>query len=405
VSVSVDDDGSLPVWARDDAFPKAPNGCGWVDGKGRLHPCQSETELIRTIAEDRNADVELVWTPSSPWMVLPEQLSGAAAAITSARRRRAAEDMEEARDRLRWFGFLFGAVVLWLVYQVWQRSTGLDGAALFRLAWRVVTGSGSVGIALLMFLIFAFIPWYQARKLHREVMEATVDDVSALVPPLRFETWLLRQNAPLTQALLAIIALIGIAQLLRANSINTAGLVKSAYTQGEWWRLFTAPLLHGHIIHFLMNAAALKYLGKRVEVFAGWPHLAMVFLFSALIGGVASVAATPATSVGSSGGLMGLLGFLLVFEWLHKALVPRSNRRRLIAGVLLTGLIGLIGYRLIDNAAHVGGLMAGMAYAALVFPPSASAMRPKSTPLDSLIGGTALAILAASAWYALTRIL
>ena len=131
MSVSGDDDGSLPVWARDDAFPKAPNGCGWVDGKGRLHPCQSETELIRTIAEDRNADVELVWTPSCPWMVLPEQLGGAAAAITSARRRRAAEDMEEARDRLRWFGFLFGAVVLWLVYQVWQRSTGLDGAALF----------------------------------------------------------------------------------------------------------------------------------------------------------------------------------------------------------------------------------------------------------------------------------
>jgi membrane associated rhomboid family serine protease len=102
---------------------------------------------------------------------------------------------------------------------------------------------------------------------------------------------------------------------------------------------------------------------------------------------------------------MGWLGFLLVFESLHGRLVPRHARRRLVAGVLLTLLIGLIGYRFIDNAAHAGGLLAGMLYAAIVFPKSSSAFRPRSTITDRIAGSAALLILTASAIFAVLRIL
>jgi membrane associated rhomboid family serine protease len=180
--------------------------------------------------------------------------------------------------------------------------------------------------------------------------------------------------------------------------------VKQSYLQGEWWRLLTSPLMHGNLIHFLMNAAALLYLGKRVEIFARWPHVPLVFLFSACIGGEASARFIDAPSVGASGGLMGWLGFLLVFESLHGRLVPQKARRRLIAGILLTGLIGLIGYRFIDNAAHIGGLLAGMLYAAIVFPKSASTNRPKSTLTDRIAGSAALAILVLSAVFAVRKI-
>jgi membrane associated rhomboid family serine protease len=179
--------------------------------------------------------------------------------------------------------------------------------------------------------------------------------------------------------------------------------VKSAYLQGQWWRLLTAPLLHGNLIHFMMNAAALLYLGKRVEVFARWPHVPLVFLFSACIGGEASVRFISTASIGASGGLMGWLGFLLVFESMHARLVPRSARRRLIAGVLLTGLIGLIGYRFIDNAAHAGGLIAGMLYAFIVFPKSASPYRPNPTLTDRVAGVVSLAVLILAALFALFR--
>jgi membrane associated rhomboid family serine protease len=193
--------------------------------------------------------------------------------------------------------------------------------------------------------------------------------------------------------------------MIGKDSIAAAGLVKPAYRHGDWWRLLTAPLMHGNLIHLLMNGAALLYLGKRVEVFARWPHLPLVFLFAACVGGEASARFVQATSVGASGGLMGLLGFLLIFESLHGRLVPLKARRRLLAGVLLTALIGVIGFRFIDNAAHAGGLLAGMLYAAIVFPKSNSPSRPNSTLTDRIAGGTAFAILVFSALLALLKIL
>ena len=79
-------------------------------------------------------------------------------------------------------------------------------------------------------------------------------------------------------------------------------------------------------------------------------------------------------------------------------------RRRLIAGVLLTAGIGLLGYRFIDNAAHLGGLLAGMTYAAIVFPKSASPRRPGSTLTDLLAGSAALTVLVAAAGLAIWHI-
>ena len=129
-------------------------------------------------------------------------------------------------------------------------------------------------------------------------------------------------------------------------------------------------------------------------------RLVMVFMVAAWLGGEASVWLVSKASVGASGGLLGLLGFLLVFETLHRKLVPVSARRRLLVGVLATGVLGLVGFRFIDNAAHAGGLVAGMVYAAVVFPPSASPMRPRTLVRDRIFGALAGAVLVGSALFA-----
>jgi membrane associated rhomboid family serine protease len=235
------------------------------------------------------------------------------------------------------------------------------------------------------------------------------------------ETWLDSQKAPATKVLLALIGCVAIAQLLapspgeaRASwfaifhnwgGIPQAGLVKNSYFEGEWWRLFTAPLMHGNIVHLFMNGSAMIYLGKRLEVLARWPHLVLTFLFSACAGGIASAHFVAAPSVGASGGLMGWLGFLLVFETLHRELIPLRSRKRLAAGVFVTALIGLVGYRFIDNAAHVGGLFAGMTYAFIVFPRSSSGKRPNSTLTDRLAGSAALLAITLAAVAAFLKIL
>ncbi len=401
------EDHDVPVWARDDAFPTAPDGWGWVDIKGRVHPCESPDMLISAIRADIDAGVVLAWTPEHEHMILPEEVAGATEAVLASRKRRAAEDLLDAIGKLRWFGYLIAGLAAYMLYQGWAFAPrGAAPADRLDFALHAMLSSMSMGISLLMLLIFAFIPWYQARKRFRELGRWSEGEIAEAVPLLRFETWLEWQKAPVTRLFLCLIALVGLAQWMPGDGISAAGLVKGRYlNDGEWWRLLTAPFLHGNLIHFLMNAAALAYLGKRLEVFARWPHLPLVFLFSACVGGEASARFVQATSVGASGGLMGWLGFLLVFESLHGRLIPLKARRRLLAGVLLTGLIGVIGYRFIDNAAHLGGLLAGMLYAAIVFPKSASPNRPGSTLTDRIAGAASLAILIASALIAILKIL
>jgi membrane associated rhomboid family serine protease len=395
----------VPVWARHDAFQKSPPGWGWLDHQRRPHPCDSFESLIAAIRDDRDARLLLVWTPNHDYMVLPEEVAGTAEAVLVSRKRLAADDLLDSQDKLRWFGWLLGGLAVCMLYKGWSVAPGIaTHAERLGFVLRGMLNSMSMGITLLMFLIFAFIPWYQARKRSRELGKWTTDDITSAVPVLRFETWLDAQKAPVTWLLLVIMSLVGLAQLLPSDAIHAAGLVKSSYLNGQWWRLLTAPLLHGNLIHFLMNASALLYLGRRVEVFARWPHVPLVFLFSACIGGEASARFVSSPSVGASGGLMGLLGFLLVFESLHSRLVPQSARRRLLAGVLLTGLIGLIGYHFIDNAAHAGGLIAGMTYAFIVFPKSVSPNRPNSTITDRIAGIAALAVLIFAALFAVVRI-
>ena len=416
----------VPVWAREDAFPQAPDGWGWINTKGKSHACDSLESLAAAIRADRDASVTLVWAPGHARMILPEELAGMGDALRTARARWSRDDSDEATHKLRKFGVILLGLSAYVFYGgmtlaerlAAQSGTTMDFLQRLKFATRGVLDSTSCGLGLLMFVIFAFIPWYQARKRGKELASWTEEGIAEIVPTLRFETWLERQKAPLTRAFLGLIALVALAQILSGvktagwasfihnwDGTAAAGLVKERYLHGEWWRLFTAPLLHGNGVHFLMNASALIYLGRRVEVFARWPHLPLVFLFSACIGGEASARLVAAPSVGASGGLMGWLGFLLVFETLHARLVPRQARRRLAAGVLLTGLIGLVGYRYIDNAAHAGGLVAGMLYAAIVFPASSSPVRPRATITDRVAGVAALVALIVAALWAIGRII
>lgn len=401
-----DEQHHLAVWAREVAFPKAGEGYGWMDCKGGRYVCASFEDLSKTIREDTASAVNLVWTPDFPHCRVPEEIEELAEPITEIRKRWVSDDLADAQYRMRNFGIGLVVVFGYMAFQAWGLSdeSGLVGR--FKFVLKELRDSTTVGLALLAFLIFAFIPWYQAWKKSGEI-KLTGGDLASKVPLIRFETWLEAQRAPVTWALLGMISLVFLAQVIHdrsilgfRESIEQIGLVKDVYRGGEYWRLFTAPMLHGGLIHFVMNAFALLYLGKRLEVFARWPHVPMVFLFSALVGGEASARLLDAPSVGASGGLMGWLGFLLVFETLHTALVPKSANRRLIGGVLMTALIGLVGYRFIDNAAHFGGLLAGMAYAAIVFPKSGSVMRPKMNITDRVVGMGSLAVIAASAVFA-----
>lgn len=374
------------------------------------------SELIRNRPE---TEITLAWTPESSHCQIPEEIPGLAEAIFESRKLQAQVDHANARIRLKRFTYALAAALAIISFLYFRelmdlhQASGITASFPETMAWLGIRLARSVpvGFLLLGYLILVLIPWYQTRKDHAEIIR-TASTFTSSVPALRFETWLSFQRAPITRLMLIAILIVYGFQMIGDpsafslnHSIHQAGLVKTAYFDGEFWRLLTAPLLHGGLLHFAMNALAWLYLGKRMELLARWPHLPTVFMVSGIAGGIASAYLTPATSVGSSGGLMGWLGFLLVFETLHQRLVPKPVRRRLLGGVFMTGMIGLIGYRFIDNAAHLGGLVSGMVYAAMVFPKSNSPIRPNIIATDRIIGSACLTLFFLSCCLAVTKIL
>src|SRR5205807_6535173 len=77
-----------------------------------------------------------------------------------------------------------------------------------------------------------------------------------------------------------------------------------------------------------------------------------------------------AVSVGASGALFGLIGVLFVFGIKFRHELPEGFKRAFGTGMLPTILLNLgIGFMargIIDNAAHMGGLLSGAVFAAVV---------------------------------------
>ncbi len=394
----------VPVWARPGAFPAKPqhsgtadsadSAYGFFDTKGSEHSADSIEALAEKVTRCRNG-VELVWTPDADRLVVPEEVPGLHKALAARRQKLADEDMADGKR----MGIVFGLILLWTLYAAWRNGGGKIEA---------LYSHQLTGLAAMLFFIFGFLPLYEGWKTGRHLARTKSSGMAGDISDARFDTWLHRQKIPCTWFLLGCLSVCVLVQVFadwgRAefqSSVIQAGLLKRVALQypGQadgtaWWRMLTALMLHGNPVHFLMNAGGILYLGRRTESLARWPHLCIVFVIAAWAGGLATFYWYPdKIAVGASGGLMGLLGFMLVFETLHRRLVPKPARRRLSAGLVMMAAIGLLGMSFIDNAAHAGGLLAGIAYAAIVFPPSASSRRPESMKRDIAAGLAAAALI------------
>jgi rhomboid protease GluP len=118
------------------------------------------------------------------------------------------------------------------------------------------------------------------------------------------------------------------------------------------------------VLHLAFNMWALWDTGRLAERFYGNLQLALIYAVAGLAGSIASLffAARTGVSVGASGAIFGVVGCLLaaIFTKAHKlpaALVSsmRSSMLLFVGYSLFMGFV--VGF--IDNAAHIGGLVAG----------------------------------------------
>ncbi|HET7676264.1 MAG TPA: rhomboid family intramembrane serine protease [Candidatus Limnocylindrales bacterium] len=150
------------------------------------------------------------------------------------------------------------------------------------------------------------------------------------------------------------------------------GLDKAAVARGELYRLLSVVLVHdpGLPIHLLSNMYALYLVGPLVEGLYGRWRFLTAYVVTAVAGSVASFVFTPNDSVGASGAIFGLFGLLFVALRVHHPPLARARGLASQIGILivLNLVLGLTLSQLVDNAAHVGGLLAG-GWLALLLPP------------------------------------
>lgn len=138
-----------------------------------------------------------------------------------------------------------------------------------------------------------------------------------------------------------------------------------ATQDGEWWRLFTALFLHFGAIHLTLNMVAFWDGGQLMErMYGHWRYLA-IYLVSGLMGNLLSLVwqGNHAVSGGASGAIFGIYGAMIVFLWQERALLDRHEFRWLFGGACVFAIATIaLGFMIpmIDNAAHIGGFVAGM---------------------------------------------
>jgi rhomboid protease GluP len=131
--------------------------------------------------------------------------------------------------------------------------------------------------------------------------------------------------------------------------------------QGEYYRLITAMFLHGGWLHIAVNAYALYLLGVQAERIYGTSRFLAVYFIAGLAGSIASYAFTPTDSVGASGAIFGLIGGLAAFYYLSRGLLGDISRQQLGSLITMAMINLFIGFSvaIVDNMAHIGGLMGG----------------------------------------------
>ncbi|HUJ38924.1 MAG TPA: rhomboid family intramembrane serine protease [Candidatus Acidoferrales bacterium] len=147
--------------------------------------------------------------------------------------------------------------------------------------------------------------------------------------------------------------------LYRMGARNTLALLLGH----QWWRLVVPIFLHANLLHIGLNTWVLVDIGPAVEELYGSARYLFFYVVSGVLGYVFStgwdvVRGVPGESIGASGAIMGLIGLQLAVSSQRGGPYFQMIRTQLIKWVVIIFAIGFF-WGGIDNAAHLGGLVAG----------------------------------------------
>ncbi|MCB0476951.1 MAG: rhomboid family intramembrane serine protease [Crocinitomicaceae bacterium] len=179
--------------------------------------------------------------------------------------------------------------------------------------------------------------------------------------------------------------------------LNWGANFRPVTLDGEIWRILTSCFLHIGILHLVMNMYALLYIGAILEPIVGSLRFLIIYILAGIGGSVASIWWNELTvSAGASGAIFGMYGVFMAL--LLSNIIPKAQKNSLMASIgvfviynLINGVKGGI-----DNAAHIGGLLAGFIIGLILIP--ALNKKEDSTLLKKSLLGSSLLVLALSFW-------
>lgn len=167
---------------------------------------------------------------------------------------------------------------------------------------------------------------------------------------------------------------------------------------GQWWRLLSSLFLHLSVLHLVLNMWVLWNLGRLAERLFGHSVFLLIYLFTGIVAGLATIVWDPTLNVvGSSGAIFGLCGAQLASVIRPSHRTPPAFIRSQWLSLLLFTLFNLISgfaHVGIANAAHVGGLASGALFGAFIaFPRRSDDERPYRLRQVAATLGAAVTVL------------
>lgn len=165
------------------------------------------------------------------------------------------------------------------------------------------------------------------------------------------------------------------------------------------WRLLASTALHATPLHLLSNTIAMALLGPGCARLFGRAGFWVLFAAGGLAASLASVwwrsqtSLLTSASVGASGAIFAIGGAILALAWRLRHDLPPGRARALGGAMMILlaqGLISGMTRQATDNAAHLGGLVAGILLGRVL-----PAREPEAPPASRVVRLAAAAGVAA----------
>jgi rhomboid protease GluP len=192
-------------------------------------------------------------------------------------------------------------------------------------------------------------------------------------PPHKRE-WITPLNTVLIAANILIYLIVHYTKLFGStDQVMAQGALSWYYVkeEHEYYRILTSMFLHSDFGHIVNNMLVLFVVGDNLERAAGKIKYLLIYFGTGILAAVSSISYNMIKdenvfSIGASGAIFGVVGAMAYIILVNKGRLEDMSGRQILFFAIFS-LYGGIASVNIDNAAHIGGFLAGVVLALLLY--------------------------------------